>query len=481
MSKSKALRIRSIEEVPRPLAGLFSRTSTHAHNNIRCVPSLIPGAARAKHSGTLLFASLAASLSFLVSSCAIEPPLHLHEDITFNWDDAPLIDLNIDVIWDYKVDYDYDYNWQDYWIYGWDETDMTQFGPIGYTEPHTFNIYRYYTNWTPKGKHLTAPYRSQINGNVFTAQYMYGYYDLLVWNEPDETDGAQNTRIEEVGYDYVRAYTGPTMYSTLHPSPFSKSAYNQPEALFSAYEQAIEIPDPGSDYSQHGFIWDVERDRWVKTLNTTLLPVTYIYLVQVVLVNNKGRVTAIDGNANLTGMAHDVNMNSRITGTNSIADYYLMRLKKNRDHHIALSGSYPNKFATYIGKTNPSTGAAVPVTYTDEPVDVIGGKVMTFGICGLDPVSFSSRSTSAYAESVKRINELDIAPHYIELPFQFFNGESRTYSFDVTDQVRNLYKGGVITIVIDVEYLSIPEPPGPNSGFNAEVKDMEQELHEFDM
>lgn len=428
-----------------------------------------------------LFTTVAASLAFLASSCAIEPPLHLHEDFEFSWDDAPAIDLDIDVLWEYQIDYDYDYNWRDYWIYGWDQTDVYQFGEIGYPEPNVFNIYRYYTNWTPKGKHVAAPYRNQVVGNKFTGQYMYGYYDILVFNEPDETDGAQNTRLEEVGYDYVRAFTGPTMYSTLHPSPYSRAAFNQPEALFTAYDQGVIIPDPGDDYAAHGFTWDPERDRWVKKLNTTLLPATYIYLVQIVLVNNKGRVSAIDGNANLTGMALDVNLNSRITGNNYIADYYKMRLKKNQDHHLALSGTFPNKFSTYIGEEDPSTHNLVPVTYTDEPVDVIGGKVMTFGICGLDPASFSSRSTSAYAESVRRINELDKVQHFIEIPLQFFNGESRTYSFDVTDQVRNLYKGGVITVVIDVAYLPIPEPPGPNSGFDATVEDMKQELHEIEM
>lgn len=420
-----------------------------------------------------------ALLAALSTGCSIEPPLHLHDDLTIDWDDLPEIDLDIDVMWDYKISYDYDYDWRDYWIYGWDGQDVYQFGQIGYTEPTVFNIHRYYTGWTPKGPHNTAPLRDQVAGNTFTGKYNFGYYDLLIWNEPDETDGAQNTHIESVGYDYVRAYTNATMYSCLHPSHYSKQAFNQPESLFSAYDTGVSIPDPGSNYTEHGFVWDDKRNRWVKTLNATLLPVTYIYLVQIVLVNNKGRVTAIDGNANLTGMAHDVNLNSRITSSDAVGVYYLNRLKKNSEHHLALSGTFPSKFATYIGETDTVTGEAKPVSYDHEPVDVIGGKVMTFGICGLDPATFNSRST--YAESVRRINELDIAPHYIEIGFQFFNGQSQTYSFDVTDQVRNLYKGGVITVVIDVAHLPYPDPPGPNSGFDASVQDFEQELHEFDM
>lgn len=421
----------------------------------------------------------AMSAAMLLASCAIEPPLHLHEDIDV---DLPQIDLDIDVFWDYHITYDYEiYNWEDYWIYGWDDVDYYQFGPIGYSEPNTFNIRRYYTGWTPKAPHSSAPYRDQVKGNTFTGEYKFGYYDLLIWNEPGETDGAQNVHIEEVGYDYVRAFTNPTMYPTQHHSPRFSNALNQPEDLFTAYDQGIEIPDPGTDYSEHGFVWDAIRDRWVKTLNTILEPVTYIYLTQIVLVNNKGRITDIDGNANLTGMAYDVNLNTRITGRDAVAVYYKTRLKKNATHGLKLNGTFPNSNATYIGRKN-DLGETLSTTYIDEPVDVIGGKVVTFGICDLDPGSFNSRSPQSHAESVRRISELDIAPHYIEITMQFFNGESRTYSFDVTEQVRNLYKGGVITVVIDVSQLPYPDPPGPNNGgFDAEVKEWEQEEHEFNM
>lgn len=416
------------------------------------------------------------ALPLLLASCAIEPPLHLHEDLDL---DLPEIDLDIDVIWDYLITYEHEvYNYEDYWRYGWDEKDEKLFGPIGYNEPEVFNFYPYYTGWVPGGKHATYPNRHVVYGHTFTGQYNFGYYDFLIWNEPGETDGAQNTHIEEVGYDYVRAYTNPSMNGTQHPGKYGNAVY-QPEDLFSAYEIGVSIPDPGQDFTQHGFVWDEVRGKWIKTLNTLLSPLTYIYLTQVILVNNKGRVSAVDGFANLTGMAHETNVNTHITGSAPVSVYYNTRLKKFSETNYTLSGTFPNKFATFIGATDPVTGLPVETTFTDEPVDIIGGKVLTFGMCDLNPGGFDSRAT--YAESVRRINEIDRSPHYIEIPLQFFNGQRAVYSFDVTDQVRTLFKGGVLTVVIDVKHLKIPDPPGPDSGFDANVKDWEHETHEIPM
>ena len=64
---------------------------------------------------------------------------------------------------------------------------------------------------------------------------------------------------------------------------------------------------------------------------------------------------------------------------------------------------------------------------------------------------------------------------------QFNNGMDSTFVFDVTDQVRKLYKGGVITVELDMDTVPIPQRSG-GSGFNAVVKDTEDGgTYEFDM
>lgn len=414
--------------------------------------------------------------TLLLTACAIEPPLHLHEDLDLA---LPEIDLDIDVLWDYLISYDYEiYDYHNHWLYGWDDTDQQLFGDIGYHEPTAFNFYRYYTGWTAKGTHTHAPIKDLVYGRSFTGQYNYGYYDFLIFNEPGETDGAQNTHLEEVGNEYVRAFTNPSMNSTQHYGRVA-NAVNQPEELFSAYDTGIAVPDPRDNYELYGYVWHPERGKWVKTFASTLTPVTYIYLTQIILVNNKGRIDAIEGSANLTGMAYETNVNTHVTGTEPISVYYHNRLKRHSQTGTTLSGTFPNRFATFIGPTDSLTNKVIPTTYNAAPVDIIGGKVLTFGMCGLDPGAFDTRAS--YAESIQRIEEIDPSLHYIEVAFLFNNGQRQVYSFDVTDQVRTLFKGGVLTVVIDVDHLPIPDGPTTGSGFDATVEDWEQETHEIEM
>ncbi len=61
----------------------------------------------------------------------------------------------------------------------------------------------------------------------------------------------------------------------------------------------------------------------------------------------------------------------------------------------------------------------------------------------------------------------------------FYNGMDSTFVFDVTDQVRERYKGGVITVELDMDTVPIPKRSG-GSGFDAVVKDYEYEEYYFD-
>ena len=95
---------------------------------------------------------------------------------------------------------------------------------------------------------------------------------------------------------------------------------------------------------------------------------------------------------------------------------------------------------------------------------------MSFGLC------------STAANSISRADEVsDPYHHYMDVTMQFNNGMDSTFVFDVTDQVRKLYKGGVITVELDMDTVPIPQRSG-GSGFNAVVKDTEDGgTYEFDM
>lgn len=367
----------------------------------------------------------------LLTGCERRPILHLD----YNGDidiDLPIVELRLDVFWNYNAEIDGDYDWKAEWYYGWDDEDKKLFGEIGYTKPAAFYIRRYYT-----GDEAYASHRSVlsdfINGYTYSGSFDWGFWDLLAWNEIVTDDGVQSLRFDEQStLEYVTAYTGQTMNSASYQAPKYTRSFYQPEQLFSAYSQALEI-----NKNLEGFVYDEERNVWVKQLEMLLRPVTYIYLTQVIIHHNKGKITGVDGNANMSGMARSVNMNTGVTGSDPITVHYYVRFKNNCD----MKG---------------------------ESVDIAGGRLVTFGLCNTN----GSRATETVNDGIR---------HYMDVNMQFSNGNDSTFVFDVTDQVRKRYRGGVITVELDADSIVPPARKG-GSGFDAVVKDFEDGgTHEFEM
>ena len=327
-----------------------------------------------------------------------------------------------------------DYDWQAEWYYGWDDEDRRLFGELGYTMPGTFSLRRYYTGNTPYAPH-TSVLANTVVGNHFTGRYDWGFWDILVWNQISTLDGVQSLIFdEETSLDSVVAFTNQSMRPSRYHAPKFTHAFYEPEQLFSAYDQAIDI-----NADLEGFVYNEERNVWVKKLDMLLHPITYIYLTQIILHNNRGRIAAVDGMSNLSGLARTTNVNTGQAGEDAISVGYSVRLKNNCQKQ-------------------------------GESVDIVGGRLMTFGIC------------NHRANSITRADEVsDPYPHYMDVTMQFNNGMDSTFVFDVTRQVRQRYKGGVITVELDLDTVPIPRRPG-GSGFNAVVKDYEDGgTHEFEM
>jgi len=175
--------------------------------------------------------------------------------------------------------------------------------------------------------------------------------------------------------------------------------------------------------------------------------------MQVILHNNKGRVTAVDGNSNLSGMARTTSLNTGVAGDDPITIYFNNRLKKD----------------VPLVPYNPDDPNA-PVDPSVERADIVGGRLLTFGLC------------NQAANRIKNVSELtDKYKHYMDVTMQFNNGMDSTFVFDVTQLVREHYKGGVITVELDMDTVPIPKRSG-GSGFNAVVKDVEDGgTYEFEM
>ena len=362
---------------------------------------------------------LLSALAMLTVTSCIEPPLHLPEGPA---EVETLLEVDIDIDVDLETE----------WYYGWDDRDKEIFGEWDFPLPSSFQIRRYFTGDEPFTPH-TSVLADAFDGKVYRASYDWGFWDLLTWNDITTLDGVQSLRFdEETSLDYVTAYTGQTMIAARYQSPRFTRSFYQPEMLYAAYNQGLEI-----DKELTGFTYDEERDVWVKHLNLKLRPLTYIYLTQVIVHHNRGRITGVDGNGNLSGMAQSVNMNSGVAGSTPITVHYNVRFKTACD----MNG---------------------------ESVDIAGGRLLTFGMCNVN----GSRSEAAVDDGVH---------HYMDVNMIFNNGNDSTFVFDVTEQVRRKPRGGVITIELDADTLTIPGRKG-GSGFDAVVKDFEDGgTHEFEM
>ena len=385
-----------------------------------------------KDGGRVLVCLLLAIFAVLVS-CEREPELHLHRGGSVHFK-IPTINIELETYWNYQFEYDVTYDWQTEWHYGWDAIDAEVFGHIGYAEPTSFQLRRYFTADKPYAPH-TQVQAHVIEGHSFQGEFDWGYWDLLIWNDIHTIDGVQSLNFDETStLDYVIAYTNQSMVPSRYNAPRYTRSFYEPEGLFSVYKQAVEVNEDLS-----GFEYDPVRNLYVKRLDMVLQPVTYIYLTQVILHNNHNKITGVDGSANLSGMARTMNLNTQVAGPDAITVNYKVRLKNDCD----MEG---------------------------EKVDIVGGRLMTFGMCNIDP------NRVARGETVDDKNR-----HFMDVNMLFNNGIDSTFVFDVTDQVRQKYKGGVITIELDMDTIPVPTRSG-GSAFDAVVKDYEDGgTQEFEM
>ena len=383
-------------------------------------------------------------------SCEREPLLHLPNRQPETSFDLPFVDLDLQVYWNYEIGYGIHYDWRAEWFYGWDEEDERIFGEIGYKEPSVFELRRYHTGDVPYAPHLSV-LSDIVEGRSFQGQYEWGFWDILVWNQVATFDGVQSLIFdEETSLDQVTAYTNSTMNPSRYHAPRYTNSFYEPEPLYAAYDRGVEI-----NQNLDGFEYDPERNVWVKQLELELMPITYIYLPQIIIHNNRGRITSVQGDGNLSGMARSTVVNTGVAGSDAIAVYFHTRMKKD----VPLLA-----YSRTVQAENTATATDA------ERVDIIGGRLMTFGICN------TAANRISRAEALSDNNR-----HFMDVTMQFNNGMDSTFIFDVTKQVQERYKGGVITVELDMDTVPIPQRKG-GSGFDAVVKDFEDGgTHEFEM
>ena len=384
-----------------------------------------------------ILCSLAAVLC-ATASC-IEPPLHLPgQELQML---MPKVETQLSVVWDFEASLDKD------WYYGWDETDDSIWGDIGYSIPTSYEVHRYYKGNDPLAWHTNVDAFS-IRTNRFRRYFQFGYYDMLFYSDIDSKDGTQVVVMHETLDSVTATTTGTRGISRSildatragdENTPGAIGLLNQPEIFYGAYPENIYISHDLNDYE-----YDPEEDIYIKHIETKLRPLVYIYLVQFILYNNdEGKIKGVNGNAALSSMASSTNVNTGHTGNRPAVVYFNTRMKKN-------------------------------LMVKERKSDVIGGKLTTFGLCDNEPYT---RSSAIYGGKRTTLN------NYLYFDLIWNNGGVKTYEFDVTDQCRSQAHGGILTVWIDCSQLPPPDPAPSSAGslFIPTVEDYDEVVWEIEI
>lgn len=371
----------------------------------------------------LLLVALCAPL--LLAGC-IEPPLYLPGEENFALD----VSLALDTV----VDADYATGW----IYGWDDADVAAWGPLViHPVPSRYDVRRYDADST--GWHTASS--TTVEDTLFRSYVAPGWHDLTVWSGITSRDGTQVLVVNESDRAVTATSTvvsGTDSRARLHTgdSLASQAQRNSPEMFYAGCRDSIYTSDDVADYDT----FDAAHNVWLKRVRVDLRPRVYTYLVQVILHNNDGRVTGCTGSTELSGMASTVDV---VTG---------------RTGHTPCLVSFPSRMKAGVTDT------------AGRRVDVVGGRLNTFGLCDMEP----------YTPGAGHVYGGAATGNTLLFELVFSNEGTKILAADVTEQVRRACYGGVITVEVDVGGIAPPDDPNGHGGaFEPYVHGYEEISHEF--
>ena len=361
--------------------------------------------------GRLISACLLAAV--LAAGCRIEPPLYLRTQVESVV--AVETEVNVNLMW--QVD------WVAKWTYRWDAAIL---GPVGYEEPQSMSLHIYPHD--DQGGHLSHSVKNFM-GNTTEIPFVVGTYDLLFHNNDSEV---LLFREEEDGSDDIHCYTRVISSGLKTSSPVRSQQQKQegtkalgkapenepvtlmPDGLFTLFDANHVLSDNPEDY-------ELIDGKYVILIKGELYPATYIHLIQINLRNNDGRIIG-SGGAVLTGVADGVNLRTRVA--------------------------------------SPETVSVPTEVYMEDDRDIMGMRLVSFGIPGCNPYSQASVDAS-------------VSEHILVLNVLYANSTFKNISVDVTDQFRALPLGGVIELDLDVNDFP-PESGGSGGGFSALISDWDE-------
>ena len=363
-------------------------------------------------------------IATVIAGCQ-RKPLYLAQRGTLDVD-VSVYDIQLDMLW--GID------WKAEWQYLWDES---LYGPIGYTEPAGVRANVYSLNEAhERTKYTTRNFNAQGGRVSLSTKSMY---DMIFYNN--------DTEYILFSTDESTYYYATTRSNTKAAYTRAYSHYNQPDQLFGTYIHDLYVSEDPDDYTIE---FDSENNPiYVYKINADLTPHTFIYLCQVMLLNNvddKGqRITGAEG-ITASGLAGGVDLFTRITDSLNLVSITQEDVKPMlKDRELRLPDG-----TTAVG-------------------DIFAARVMTWGLPGIDPLEeIKSRRNISAHDSIQ-----------LGIGLKLRNGAVYPVEHNITEQMLRRPAGGVVTVVIDAAAIPdsiIGAKPQTGGGFDASVDNWQNEI-----
>lgn len=391
-----------------------------------------------------------------------------------------IFDINVDIMWQGR--------WQTNLKYDW-RNATADFGDPGYTKPELIKGIIY--NVDPTTHKRYSSYYKMFGANGGRVSLNAGAtYDMMFHNFGTETilfhpsDDFESftvtatTRASNME-SFVRT-RAENINSEMEDTTKSYTNYNQPDELFGALVTGLEInQDPTvyrKEYDEDGNI------TYIYTINANLQPYSFIYLFQIIVLNNYDeqgvRVKGANG-LTITGLSQGVDLFTRRTFGNTISiSTDDVKPKRHMDQACLDTATVKLMYGDNWKSSRIVRESSRTDSVQINNFDIMASRVLTWGLPGMIPDLSPNPDSIDVSAPVKERN-------YIGVNLLLRNNYPHYETIDITRQMITHPAGGVITVVIDADPAKNPEmektinkkPQTTGGGFNASVENWTNEVN----
>jgi len=308
--------------------------------------------------------------------------------------------------------------WRDTLKYNWDES---LYGPLFYTLPTTCNVVIFNDGKIISENKISTGKRELIDVELNNT------YDILIYSK--------DTPWTETYYEGGRYYVEtPVTKGRATKNEISKEyeTVEQPGEIFSMNKKQIYLSDDISDFEE---VYENGKLIYVYNIDEELEPVSYIYIIQFLVVNDD---------------------NSPLIEAKDIANFTVSGISTKKN------------------------------MFTNTPVYTGNKQISTFDI---KPGQFHTPDTLVFAS---RVTILDLLPdevnsswtsqvdyvYYTNIDVDTYNYGEVTGTKDITKQLRENPKGGIINIIIYNSELKSQKPDGSGGTFGIDLNEWKEHIYD---